>query len=907
MEGLSGIQIDVLEFERFFSTNLDMFCIADFRGTFIKLSKSWQNVLGYKIEELEGSAFLKYVHPDDVNDTLNIISNLSEQQIIMNFVNRYKCKDGTYKYIEWKAEPYGDLIYATAREITDKVEKQNELEEQKENFKMYLETVDDLVYVATMQGIIIHCNKAVTNKLGYSIEELTHMQMFDLYPEKYRIEVEGIFEDIFKGDTDYCSLPVNKKDGSFLPTETKVWFGQWNGTKCIYGISKDLSEQHSVIEKFHKLFNNNLAIMYVCSIPDGKIIDANTAFLEKLDYEKKEIIGKTTSEIGLFLENNQCKAIEEILEKHTKIQNFEVKFKKKNGQIIIGLFSCEIINNQFEKSFLAVITDITEMKKSELELLRAKDLAESANVMKSQFLANMSHEIRTPMNGILGFLDLLQRSTLSKEQKDYILEAKSASEMLLYLLNDILDFSKIEAGKLEVENTSFKLRATVENAVSVFVSKAEEKHIELYTSIKSSVPDEVIGDPARLRQILHNLISNAIKFTEKGEIKVSVDCKEDSDGKVLLIFEVKDTGMGISKENLNELFKPFVQADASTTRKFGGTGLGLAICKELVKLMHGDISVESQIKKGSTFKFTVQFGVSQEVKSLNKFEETRGINVLVVDDNKYSRKIVHGYLESAGCKVFEAESADKAITSILMNYNNDKKIDIAIVDFQMQGMNGYQLAKTLNTIPYAKDVKLILLTSAAQKGDAYIAQRYGYSGYLSKPILRDELINCVSIVQGLEKKDDATDTQIITRYTAKELQEHLQPRILLVEDNEINRKLVISMLKQDNLTCDIAVDGSEAVKALSKKDYDIVFMDCQMPVMDGYQSTAKIREMEGEKKHTPIVAMTANAMEGDRLKCLNAGMDDYISKPVNFKIMFSMIESKCKYKMSNSNFKDNNE
>ena len=553
------------------------------------------------------------------------------------------------------------------------------------------------------------------------------------------------------------------------------------------------------------------------------------------------------------------------------------------------------------KYIVCTAEDITEQRMAQNELYKAKIAAEAANVMKSQFLANMSHEIRTPMNGILGFLDLLQRTNLSFEQKDYMNEAKTASEILLYLINDILDFSKIEAGKLSIEKTSFKVRTAVENAMSVLILKAAEKNIEFYTEIKSNVPEEVMGDPTRLRQILNNLISNAVKFTEKGEINVTVECAKEIDGKALLIFEVKDTGIGISEEDIKKLFMPFTQADASMTRKFGGTGLGLAISKELVSLMDGEISVESKVGKGSTFKFSVLIEISKKYKEDAAFTKLERVNVLVAYDNKNNGKIISGYLEDAGCKVFEAEGADKAITTILVNLNSKNKINLAIVDFQMLGMNGYELAATLKTIPFAKDVKLILLTSVAQNGDACAAKEHGFSGYISKPVRRDELLNCVSTVLALKKEMDE-DIQIVTRYTVNELKENLQPTILLVEDNEMNRKIIITILKNKNMTCDIAVDGIEAIKAVAKKNYDIVFMDCQMPVMDGYESTAKIREMEGDEKHTIIIAMTANAMEGDRTKCIEAGMDDYISKPINFNTMFNMIEANIKYKQQSTEY-----
>lgn len=1126
-------------FERFFSINLDLLCIANTDGIFIKVNKAWENILGYAVEELEGRNFLEFVHPDDMDDTLKAMTNLDEQKPVLNFINRYKCKDESYRYIEWRSQPYGKLIYAAARDITDKIEKQAVIEEKESNFRTFFETIDDLIFVATAEGRILHCNTAVTKKLGYREEELNNMHVLDVHPEIYRPEAEDIFTDMFKGLRDYCPLPLKKKDGGFLPVETRVWFGKWDGVDCIYGISKDLSKQQAALEKFYKVFESNPALMAVSSISTGKFEEVNDAFMRKLGYTKEEIIGKNSKELRLFVESEKKKQVSDELKENGRICDIELKVRKKDGSILHGLFSGEIIDNQGEKSFLTVMIDITEQrknereldkaktsmkaildnlpflawlkdekgkfiqvnkefekifgkkedeirgrteydiwptklaeehmeddfeimklgkqkfvedmvkdgesvrwveifktpifdngnvngitgiarditakkemeialmeseerfkqlaeifpetiyesdlngnviyannhaygcfgyteeevkkginiinlvspddrnivlerinrkasgqehgyleyiamrkdgttfpamgytapimkngavvglrgfildmtqkKKNELEIVKAKEQAEAANIMKSQFLANMSHEIRTPMNGVLGFLDLLERTYLSAEQKEYIREAKSASEILLCLINDILDFSKIEAGKLNIEKTNFKVRTLIEDAVSILVPKATEKDLEICTMIKSNVPEEVSGDPARLRQILNNLLSNAVKFTDKGEINVTVDCIEEVDGNALLSFEVKDTGIGISENSLNRLFKPFMQADASTTRKYGGTGLGLAISRELVRLMNGDISVESKIGEGSIFRFRVSLKIIKKLKKNTVFEKLQGVNVLTVDDNKSNLRILRSYLENEGCNVFEADGADKAITTILMNSNNKNRISVGIIDYQMPVIDGCQLAATIKAMPFAKNIKLILLTSSARKGDVSLAKEYGFTGYLSKPVRRDELLNCVSMVLGLKQEADS-GIEIVTRHTVNEAKETLQSKILLVEDNEMNRKIVIKMLKYKNITCDIAGNGKEALEAVAEKDYDIVFMDCQMPVMDGYESTAKIREMEGDKKHTTIIAMTANAMEGDRIKCIEAGMDDYISKPINFDIMFNMIE-----------------
>jgi PAS domain S-box-containing protein len=534
------------------------------------------------------------------------------------------------------------------------------------------------------------------------------------------------------------------------------------------------------------------------------------------------------------------------------------------------------------KFLICTAEDITEQRKAETDLYKAKEEAEAANIVKGQFLANMSHEIRTPLNGILGFLELLQTTSLAAEQKEFVREAKSASQILLHLINDILDFSKMEAKKLVLESIPFDLIEAIEDTVSLSAPKAAEKGLEIYTIIKQGVPQQVMGDPSRLKQVLNNLLSNAVKFTKEGEICITIECLEQKEDEAQIHFEVKDNGIGIKQQDIESIFQSFNQADASTTREYGGTGLGLAICHQLVNLMGGSISVESIYGQGASFKFDSRLQVIQkELQDRNNLEKLKGVNVLIIDEHSDYIKSMGIHLQQVGMHVFEAQSGAKAIGKIFSNSNTPQKIQVVIVKDALIDMESLEFIKILKTMACAKEIKVVLLTSVIQKEQAKRTKEYGVESHLIKPVRRKDLLMCMAKVMGLMEEGIEEAQQELKKDEEKPYKLE-GVKILLVEDNPMNQKIMLSMLKRYDITCDTAANGLEALQALAQKEYDLVLMDCQMPIMDGYQCTSKIRLLEGDKKHTPIIALTANAMAGDAKKCLDAGMDDYITKPVHF-------------------------
>ncbi|THB70629.1 MAG: response regulator [Gammaproteobacteria bacterium] len=569
----------------------------------------------------------------------------------------------------------------------------------------------------------------------------------------------------------------------------------------------------------------------------------------------------------------------------------------KSGQKCPVLISASAVskNSNNVDSYIFLILDTSEEQKNEQELELAVEKANQASQAKSAFVANMSHEVRTPMNAIIGMTGLLLDTDLSQDQKEFTDTIRSSSDALLSVINDILDFSKIEAGKLDMEIINFQLLTTVSDVIDLLSIKAEQKQLELIWHVNDDVPTQLLGDPGRLRQIITNLCNNAIKFTETGEVVLRVTLETERAEDAVLRFTVSDTGIGIPKEQISELFESFTQADASITRKYGGTGLGLAICQKLAKLMNGEIGVESQPGVGSNFWFTATFKKQNTMQNIVDLApaDIRGKKILVVDDNETNRDILHNQLSNWGCIPIEVPDAESALIQLRMAAEDNKAFPIALLDYQMPDMDGAQLGQAIKRDPNLNDTTLVMLTSGGQKGEAAMMKDIGFAGYLSKPInpsvLRETIITVLAEADAIPVEE----REFVTRYTVQEKQHWLNIRILLVEDNFVNQKVIVRQLEKLGYRTDIAGNGQEAYEAVKNVPYDLVLMDCNMPVMDGYTSTQKIRETE-EIKDIPIIALTANAMKEDEEKCLAAGMNDYLTKPVNRNVLGNTINKWAK-------------
>jgi len=659
------------------------------------------------------------------------------------------------------------------------------------------------------------------------------------------------------------------------------------GKAVVLGIARDIKERKQAEEKLrlHSLLLTNMDEgVYLIRASDGIIVYTNPALERMFGYDPGEMIGKHVSIVNAPTQRSPEKRAKEIIKVLNKIGKWEgeVNNIKKDGTS----FWCYAIVSTFEHYeygpvWISVHTDITERKQAEEALRQAKKEAETANRAKSKFLANMSHEIRTPLNGIFGMTELALGTKLTPEQREYLEATMTSAESLMKIIDDILDFSKIEAKKIELEPINFNLRDSIGGMLSSLALQAHNKGLELAYHVLHDIPERLIGDPGRLRQILINLVNNAIKFTEKGEVVVSIKEVSQTNNKTTLHFAVTDTGTGIPKTQQQLIFDAFIQADGSMARKHGGTGLGLAISKQLVELMGGRIWVESKVGKGSTFNFTVRFGLQRgKAEELIPaiLENLKNLRVLLVDDNATHRRILKEMFSNWNMELKAVESGRKALAAIEQARKTGKPFSLFLIDSRMPKIDGFTLAEKIKNNPDLAGASIVMLTSAGVRGDAARCKKLGISAYLTKPIKQSELLDTIMFVIGTSPKR-RKQAPLITRHTIMESRQRF--RILLAEDNVINQKVAVHILEKKGHKVSVANNGQEVLRTLRKDRFDLILMDVQMPKIDGLEATTSIREKEKETGfHIPIIAMTAHALKGDRERCLDAGMDDYIAKPL---------------------------
>ncbi len=852
-------------------------------------------------------------------------------------------KDGTNVPVEMSLsllmnlDNSSDGLVCTCRDTTER-------KRAEERFRQAVESAPSGMIMIDSQGRIILTNKAISQLFGYSPDELIGTSIEQLVPHRFRSKHPAQRSQFFANPhprkmgagRDLFGL---HKNGTEVPVEIGLNPFKTEDGSFVLASVIDITARKLEEERFRLVVETtpNGMIMVDTS---GKIVLVNQLIESLFGYSRAELLGQ---QIEILVPLPFRKE-----HPHYRATYFAQQTKSRimgKGRELCGLhkdgheISIEVGLNPIETQeglfILASIVDITERKATEeqlqknaealeqknKELVVARDQALAAVKTKSAFLSTMSHEIRTPLNGVIGMTDLIMDTALDIDQQEMVQTVKNSGEFLLKTINDILDFSKIEAGKLDLEVIDFDIRLALDEVIDILAGKANQKNIELIGVVHANIPKQLRGDPGRIRQILFNLIGNAIKFTEQGEIVVRVELVDEQAEGPVLKFSVTDTGIGIPSAAQEGLFQSFTQADSSTTRKFGGTGLGLAICKQLVTLMHGEIGVTSQEEQGSIFWFIIPLAhrASTSLPSTS-YTSLANRRVCIIESNDTIRFLLNHYAQSWGMQPEVARNGTDGLALLQEKAREGKSFDVALLDHSLSDTShedGFSLATRIRQDPHLSDIPLILLTALGKRGEGKMAQEAGFNGYLTKPIRHQQLHDCLTMIlsEPATASSECSSPPLITRHTIDEAQAPTQCHILLAEDNVVNQKVAVRMIQKLGYRVDVVDNGKAAVEALERTVYNLVFMDCQMPEMDGLETTRKIREAESKNRKTlgvrsegqeselanapdsslltphriPIIALTANAVSSDREACLRAGMDDFLSKPVRLEELSAMI------------------
>ncbi len=752
---------------------------------------------------------------------------------------------------------------------------------------------------------IISCNRVFENIFQYRESEITGKDLDEFIGGKeYAEEIKSYTETVKSGQPVHGTGKRMRKDGTFVDVEI---FGvpvivddRFMGIYAIYHDISDIKRTESDLrdseEKYRTIIDSIEEAYFELDLP-GNLLFFNDASVRIMGYTREELQGLNFRE---YVSKEDAKKVfagfNNLHLTGKPIKKISYTTIKKDGSISHMETSANLIRDTHGNptGFRGIQRDVTQERLAEIEREKAKEAAEAANMAKSEFLANMSHEIRTPLNGIIGFTDMLLDTGLDPNQADITNTIKRSGDVLLSLINSILDFSKIESGEIEFEEIEFDPELTAYDVCDMIRPRIGSKPVDILCHVGDKLPAFVKGDPLRFKQVLTNLMGNAPKFTDKGEIELSVDVEDETENRIKIHSVVRDTGIGIPEDKLSVIFEPFRQVDGSTTRKYGGTGLGLSICRKIANLMEGDIRVESKPGTGSVFHFTAWFNKSENPK-IRRFAPVSlsGKKVLILDDNKTNLDILTHVLELAGMNVVSITHGKEVIPALEKALECEKPFDLFISDIQLPDISGYDVAIQVRKSGRPFQRLLMIAFSSFTGREAKTCKDAGFNGFLSKPIRRDKLFQMIERVladkESRETQDITGETKMMTQYSVKEDLKH-SIRILLAEDNPVNQKLAKMMLTKAGYQVEIACTGREAVEKFSSSpdDFDIIFMDIQMPEMDGMEATKEIRRRGYVV--IPIIALTAHAMKGDREKCIEAGMDDYITKPVKRENVFEILE-----------------
>ncbi len=881
----------------------DVITILDADNAVLYDSPAVERVLGYGPEDRIGKKNLDYVHPDDARRVKEAFAELLDRpETDVPLEYRIRHANGSWRYVESSRtnlldDPAVRGVVLNYRDITGR----KRAEEASSRLAAIVESSDDAILGNTLDGTITSWNPGAERLYGYTAREILGRSVSILMPPERQNELPGVLRKSGReGRTNHYETVRMAKDGkrlrvSVTASPIKDRSGSIVGTSAIV---RDIAERKKVEEdlreaetRYRTLIEQVPAVTYIQEPGHPSVTTYVSPQMETMQgYAPEEILEDPEHWTKTLHPDDRARVLAEDERTNETGEPFSMEYRQfaKDGRTLWVRDQAVLVRDDEGRArfWQGIIFDVTERKLTEEELREAKEAAEEASRAKSNFLANMSHEIRTPMNGVIGMTELLLGTGLSPQQRGYAETLRDSGETLMKVINDILDFSKIDAGSVRLEAIDFDLRVAVEEVTRLLAKRAQDKGLELASLIGEDVPTALRGDPFRLRQVLTNLTTNAIKFTEQGEVSVRVVLAEPVGGSgenITVRFEVADTGIGMTEEQRSRLFEAFSQADASTTRRYGGTGLGLAISKQLAELMGGELGVTSGPGQGSKFWFTARFAKRPTREAAAKPRAELGdLRVLVADGNETNRESLRQQVRSWGAEADGAEDGPGALRA-LRAAARDEPYDVAILDADLAGMGGMEMVHAIKSIPGIVSTRLVLQASLGRRGDDEEARRAGVEAHLNKPVRRSELYNCLVAVLDVPLRAASApvldDARALNR-TGEGDGGESRARVLVAEDNAINQFVAVRLLESLGYRADVVANGLEAVETLSRTPYAAVLMDCQMPEMDGYEAAAEIRRRGGTAHRAPIIAMTAHALRSERERALEAGMDDHISKPV---------------------------
>jgi two-component system sensor histidine kinase/response regulator len=900
-------------FQAFMNHSPAVAFIKDDQGRYVYINKVFADRFEVSMEELVGKTDFDWLPAETARISAENDRQVISSEKMARVVEVVPTADG--QLIEWLILKFpmsttsgGKLLGGVGIDITKQKQAERALQESESQFRDLFDDAPVAYHELDTENRLTRVNKTELAMLGYAADEMVGRAVWDFIVEDpledhIPVQVAGEL------NLEATQRTFRRKDGTEIPVLMRHKLitdaeGEVKGMRStlqdISALKRTERELRDAEEKYRSIFENAIEGIFQ-STPEGSYRNANPALARIYGYPSPDELMRAVDDIAaqVYVAVDRRSEFVRIMAQKGEVADFESEVRRRDGSTIWISEHARAVRDANGRLLFyeGTVVDITARREAEAAITRARDAALESARLKSEFLANMSHEIRTPMNGIIGMTGLLLDTDLNTKQRDFTHTIASSADALLTIINDILDFSKIEAGMLVFEEIDFSLEQVVEGAVELLAERALTHRIELASLIHTDVPNYLRGDPGRLRQVLTNLIGNAIKFTDEGEVFVTATREEETDHDVLVRFSVRDTGIGIAPEVQQQLFQAFVQADGSTTRRYGGTGLGLAICKQLVQQMRGAIGVESQLGKGSTFWFSARFPKQPLPcdRLISPREDLAGVRVLVVDDNGTNRKILNHLFTAWGMRQSHADGGAQALEILRRAAQTGQRFDLAMLDMHMPGMDGLSLARSIKSDPKLANIHLVMLTSLDRHDAPELMRESGLDAYLTKPIKQLALYECLSAVMasdaepraigaGLMQLRDGDPAELADAHETEKL------RILIAEDNVVNQKVALHQLQKLGYLAQAVDNGRQALDTLRRAPFDLIFMDCQMPELDGYAATRELRRREANDRHTWIIAMTANSLEGDREKCLAAGMDDYVSKPVKIEKLQAAIE-----------------